>query len=114
MDIWLTLYCTLKEDKMEIVANGIKDKKAMKVTYDGEIFLFNGKQDENLASVVDFEMRKQHPVGGTYHLNDYRAPLNIINVLKNHFFDRTTNDVKCSEEIEPIPTYDDEAEDIVY
>ena len=99
---------------MKITANGIRDGEKLEVTYDGKEFLFDGMDNPFLALEIRAEMSELHPIGGTFVVDDKNDIRNIIEVLTNYFFDRPTLDVTCSEEIEPIPTYDDEAEDIVY
>lgn len=76
-----------------IRAKGKKNGKDITVYYENNIFLFDGEENENYYLQVEEELQKNHPIGGTYYAEKYNDPLNIINVLSNHFFDRPTLDI---------------------
>lgn len=81
-----------------IKAEGVKNKKKMTVIYNGD-FLFNGKKNEVLQRVVEFELKQFHAIGGTYYAEKETDTLNILSVLQNHFFDYPTVDIITDEDV---------------
>lgn len=99
---------------MLITAKGYLDKKHIEVAYDSQKdeFYFDKIPDAVYSEKIRFEMSRFHPIGGTFVVENEKNVRNVINVLSNHFFDKPTLDITCSEEIEPIPQ--DGGDDVVY
>ena len=81
-----------------ISAEGKKYGQTIKVVYDKNKFLFNGKQDKFFEDDIRFEMKLRHPIGGTYYTEDINDVLNIAGVLRRWFFDETNVEVLIQDE----------------
>lgn len=79
---------------MVIEANGKRDGKELALRYDNGVFTFNGKRDSRLEEEIQWELSRCHIFAGTYAI-DEKSDLNLINVIRNHFFDRNV-EVKVS------------------
>lgn len=77
-----------------IKARGRKDGKMIEVVYNENEFTFNGKWSLSYEASIIVELNRFHPIGGTYYAQDPYEPLNIIEVLRNHFFDKPTLDIE--------------------
>jgi len=84
-----------------IKATGKKDGEEMTVEYVNGHFLFNGKEDVYYDEEIEYEMSMTHAIGGTFFPQKHDL-LNVVNVLREYFFDAPA-DIETDEEIPEIP-----------
>lgn len=83
-----------------IKATGKVDGKLLNVKYEDGTFLFNNQLDEFYSDLIRIRLDQRYPIGGTYYTKDAMDVLNIINVLRYHFFDHNT-EVEIKNEVIP-------------
>ena len=82
-----------------VIANGVKNGQAICVVYDDNKLTFNGMK--NILYEQDILYKAEYggyPLGGTYYTDN--KELNIVEVLKNHFFDKPILNVTCDFDFE--------------
>lgn len=89
-----------------ITATGKVDGKLVKVVYDDGRFTFNGEIDEFYRDLMQIRLEHRYPIGGTYYTDDPMDVLNIMNVLRYHFFDRST-EIDIQDETIPEMPYEE-------
>lgn len=82
-----------------IIAKGLKNGKKISVKYENETFLFDGRQNKILLIQLEAELKRLPIVFGTYCANNPYEILNIIGVLREHFFDDIDVEIETDEEI---------------
>lgn len=65
-------------------------------------FLFNRSVDKGLESVFRKIMKERHPIAGTF-CPEEESMLNVLNVIRYHFFDETPSSVEVEGDIGEIP-----------
>ena len=70
-----------------ITAKGLKNGEKLTVKYDGNMFLFNGKENDAMLLELESQLKLKPAIFGTYHAEDSYEKLNIIGVLRERFFD---------------------------
>ena len=85
-----------------IIARGKKNGRRIMVTYNKDQFLFDGEDNLEYEAQIVYELLKFHAIGGTYYPEKESDPLNVINVLREYFFD-DNNVLITSEEKYEIP-----------
>lgn len=88
---------------MKITANGIKDGNELEVKYENGNFLFNEEQSFTYETEIRHRMSERYAIGGTFYVDEDDDVRNIVNVLREHFFDKTTLDIRTSDPVEDIP-----------
>ena len=89
---------------MLIVAKGTKDKKKMTVEYEDGEFTFDGEPDLTYETEIQVQMSLRHPIAGTFFTENENDPLNILNVLRYHFFDERKAQVYTKDDFPEMPS----------
>lgn len=85
-------------------AKGRKDDRAVTVYYDKGLFLFNNEENPVYMQDMAHELNQRHFIGGTYQAESDYDILNILEVLRNHFFDKPVLDITVKDEVvEELP-----------
>ena len=82
-----------------IRAKGKKNGKTLSVEYNDGEFRFNEKEDLSFEAEMIMLMNQRRPIGGTYFAEKADDPLNIIETIRQYFFDRPV-DVETDEDVE--------------
>lgn len=87
-----------------IIASGLKENQRMIVSC-GEcewVFFFNSHKDSRLEHQIYGELKKRHPIAGSY-VPPEDSPLNLKNVIEFHFFDKKVDSIEVNGDIGELP-----------